>query len=176
MLAGQADTSLGLGCCLCGGGLGLVGLSSFLLFWWWGLGVACCRVPGLRALVACSFLVLVFPAVWWVLVLGGCGLVGCELYSGCEHCFCLFVLLLFVVVCLVLLLFVVCLFCSFCLLLCFGLVGCVVVLGVRWMPWHWEPMKDVVACDMPRGAGLRAVIRGFPNGGTRHELCRVTCP
>lgn len=53
---------------------------------------------------------------------------------------------------------------------------CVVFLGVRWMPWHQEPMKDVAACDMPRGAGLRAVIRGFPNGGTRRELCRVTCP
>jgi len=43
------------------------------------------------------------------------------------------------------------------------------------MPWHQGPMKDVVACDIPRGAGWRAVIRGFPNGGTRHELCRVTC-
>ena len=50
-----------------------------------------------------------------------------------------------------------------------------VVLSVRWMPWHQGPMKDVVACDIPRGAGWRAVIRGFPNGGTRHELCRVTC-
>ena len=50
-----------------------------------------------------------------------------------------------------------------------------VFLSVRWMPWHQGPMKDVVACDIPRGAGWRAVIRGFPNGGTRHELCRVTC-
>ena len=34
------------------------------------------------------------------------------------------------------------------------------------MPWHKEPMKDVVTCDMPRGVGKRAVIRGFPNGVT----------
>ena len=61
---------------------------------------------------------------------------------------------------------------------CFLFCSCVllfVVLSVRWMPWHQGPMKDVVACDIPRGAGWRAVIRGFPNGGTRHELCRVTC-
>ena len=56
-------------------------------------------------------------------------------------------------------------------------VLCVVgslVLSVRWMPWHRGPMKDAVACDMPRGAGLRAVIRGFPNGGTRRPLWGVT--
>jgi len=47
-------------------------------------------------------------------------------------------------------------------------------LSVRWMPWHRGPMKDAVACDMPRGAGLRAVIRGFPNGGTRRPLWGVT--
>ena len=45
----------------------------------------------------------------------------------------------------------------------------------RWMPWHQEPKKDVVACDKPRGVGKRAVIRGFPNGETPHESCRVTC-
>jgi hypothetical protein len=38
--------------------------------------------------------------------------------------------------------------------------------GTRWMPWHQEPMKDVGACDMPRGVGNRALIRGFPNGET----------
>ena len=36
-------------------------------------------------------------------------------------------------------------------------VLCFVVLfvfwSVRWMPWHQGPMKDVVACDIPRGAG-----------------------
>jgi len=42
------------------------------------------------------------------------------------------------------------------------------------MPWHQEPMKDVGACDKPRGAGNRAVIRGFPNGETRLETCPVT--
>ena len=46
--------------------------------------------------------------------------------------------------------------------------------GVRWMPWYTEPMKDVVACDIPRGVGERAVIRGFPNGGTWLGLCPVT--
>ena len=43
-----------------------------------------------------------------------------------------------------------------------------------WMPWHQEPKKDVVACDKPRGVGKRTVIRGFPNGETPHESCRVT--
>ena len=42
------------------------------------------------------------------------------------------------------------------------------------MPWHARPMKDVVACDIPRGVGIRAVIRGFPNGGTWPDLCLVT--
>ena len=46
--------------------------------------------------------------------------------------------------------------------------------GARWMPWHQEPMKDVGACDKPRGAGNRAVIRGCPNGETRLEMCPVT--
>ena len=32
------------------------------------------------------------------------------------------------------------------------------------MPWHQEPMKDVVTCDKPRGVGKRAVILGCPNG------------
>ena len=36
---------------------------------------------------------------------------------------------------------------GFCLLCLF------VFMGVRWMPWHQGPMKDVVACDKPRGAG-----------------------
>jgi hypothetical protein len=38
--------------------------------------------------------------------------------------------------------------------------------GTRWMPWHQEPMKDVGACDMPRGVGNQTLIRGFPNGET----------
>ena len=24
--------------------------------------------------------------------------------------------------------------------------------GAGRMPWHWEPMKDVISCDKPRGA------------------------
>ena len=38
--------------------------------------------------------------------------------------------------------------------------------GVWWMSWHREATKDVVACDMPREAGKRALIRGFPNRET----------
>jgi hypothetical protein len=49
------------------------------------------------------------------------------------------------------------------------IVLCVQVFkGIRWMPWHQEPMKDVGACDMPRGVGNQTVIRGFPNGETWH--------
>ena len=67
--------------------------------------------------------------------------VVCDLYSGCEH------------ICSVL-------FSVFCL----------VLLGIRWMPWHQELMKDVAACDMPRGAGERALLSegvrmGEPNLG-----------
>ena len=37
---------------------------------------------------------------------------------------------------------------------CGGRVFCLFVfMSVRWMPWHQGPMKDVVACDIPRGAG-----------------------
>jgi hypothetical protein len=34
------------------------------------------------------------------------------------------------------------------------------------MPWRQQAMKDVVACDKPRGAGKQALIRGFLNGET----------
>ena len=46
--------------------------------------------------------------------------------------------------------------------------------GTRWMPWYQEPMKDVGICDKPRGVDNQTVIRGFPNGVTRLELCSVT--
>jgi len=39
--------------------------------------------------------------------------------------------------------------------------------GVWWMPWHREAMKDVVACDMLREAGKRALIRRFLNEETQ---------
>ena len=39
--------------------------------------------------------------------------------------------------------------------------------GMRWMPRRQEAMKDVAACDKPRGAGKQALIRGSPNGATR---------
>jgi hypothetical protein len=38
---------------------------------------------------------------------------------------------------------------------------------IWWMPWRQQAMKDVVACDKPRGAGKQALIRGFPNGATQ---------
>lgn len=25
--------------------------------------------------------------------------------------------------------------------------------GIRWMPWYYEPMKDVITDETPRGAG-----------------------
>ena len=49
-----------------------------------------------------------------------------------------------------------------------------VVKGARWMPGHQEPMKDVGGCDIPRGVANRAVIRGCPNGVTRHSSWGVT--
>ena len=136
--AGMRDTPAaallgGGGCpCVCGGGM----LSGF-----WGSAP---WLPGL------PFLLLFFVGGG-----GGCGWVGCELYSGREHLTVRFLRQS---------------------VSCFVRVSLLFVfLSVRWMPWHQGPMKDVVACDIPRGAGWRAVIRGFPNGGTRHELCRVTC-
>ena len=42
------------------------------------------------------------------------------------------------------------------------------------MPWQQEAKKDAGACDKPRGAGKHAMIRGCPNGETRHGSCRVT--
>ena len=106
--------------------------------------------------------------LWWVV---------CDLYSGCEHLCCLRASPLLV----------------FVLRVCVGRGGacgprgrplwwwswacfllCVVLWGIRWMPWHQELMKDVAACDMPRGVGERALIRGCPNGGTRPGLCWAT--
>ena len=81
---------------------------------------------------------------------GGCGV--WESYSGCEH-------LVVRVVC----------------AMSWGGAACGVgcVQGVRWMPGHQGPKKDVAVCDKPRGVGKRAVIRGCPNGGTWPGLCLV---
>ena len=137
-----------VGCCgCCGRGGRLVGGCPLLV-----VGVACCRGSGAvrPGCLACLFC---FPFLLGGG--GGCGWVGCELYSGREHLTVRFLRQS---------------------VSCFVRVSLLFVfLSVRWMPWHQGPMKDVVACDIPRGAGWRAVIRGFPNGGTRHELCRVTC-
>ena len=127
-------------------GLWVVGVGAFF-----GLGIkglcerAHCRVHVQhRVSVRCL--------CWWWLPAqpaGDCCVVGvgcvwwvvCDLYSGCEH---------------------------ICSVLFF--VFCLVLLGIRWMPWHQELMKDVAACDMPRGAGERALLSegvrmGEPNLG-----------
>ena len=41
------------------------------------------------------------------------------------------------------------------------------------MPWRQEAKKDVAGCDKPRVAAKQALIRGFPNGGTRLPLLAV---
>jgi hypothetical protein len=35
-------------------------------------------------------------------------------------------------------------------------------------------MKDVVACEKPRGAGKQALIRGYPNGETHLSVRQVS--
>ena len=45
--------------------------------------------------------------------------------------------------------------------------------SARGMPWHWEPKKDAVNCEKPRGAVSRRYIRGYPNGATRQmQICQ----
>ena len=44
------------------------------------------------------------------------------------------------------------------------------------MPWHQEPMKDVVICDNPWGVGKRALIRGSPNRVTSNLRSCVRWP
>ena len=126
--------------------------------WGWGLVGAPFLLWGWHAVGVLGQCALVAWLVFCCSFVGGgagCGWVGCELYSGREHLTVRFLRQS---------------------VSCFVRVSLLFVfLSVRWMPWHQGPMKDVVACDIPRGAGWRAVIRGFPNGGTRHELCRVTC-
>ena len=95
------------------------------------------------ASAACCWWWLPAQLAWRGFLLGvGCvWWVVCDLYSGCEH---------------------------ICSVLFF--VFCLVLLGIRWMPWHQELMKDVAACDMPRGVGERALLSegvrmGEPNLG-----------
>lgn len=114
----------------------------FLLFLGWGAlwGCKCWRgghIVGF-SFNSCVFWKCLLPAsgcccgwlgVWWVV---------CELYSGCEHLYCVFCVLLFLHV--------------------FMFVLCLVFVGIRWMPWYQELMKDVAACDNPWGVGERALI------------------
>ena len=37
--------------------------------------------------------------------------------------------------------------------------------SIEWMPWHWEPMKDVISCDKLR-LEAHILTRRFPNGET----------
>jgi len=41
--------------------------------------------------------------------------------------------------------------------------------SMRWMSWRQEAMKDVVACEKPRGAGKQALILGCLNGETHPQ-------
>ena len=90
------------------------------------LRVACCRVLGQCALVP-GFLLILGPLLLLFTVVVGLGLGGVGgLVVNCIVGVSIFVL---------------------CVLLWF------VFLSVWWMPWHQGPMKDVVVCDKPRGAG-----------------------
>ena len=122
----------------------------------WVVGVGACFWVGHKKLyerahcrVHVQHRVSVRHVLWWLPTQPAssccwCGCVWwvvCDLYSGCEH---------------------------ICSVLFF--VFCLVLLGIRWMPWHQELMKDVAACDMPRGAGERALLSegvrmGEPNLG-----------
>ena len=44
------------------------------------------------------------------------------------------------------------------------------------MPWHWEPKKDVVICDKPRGVDKQTLIRGSPNGETQLDSIQLFLP
>ena len=124
-------------------GLGIKRFSAAV--WWWG-GLSS-TLSGSRS-TPCErplpvLVVVACAASLKGLTLGvGCvWWVVCVVYSGCER---------------------------FCFVLFF--VFCLVLLGIRWMPWHQELMKDVAACDMPRGAGERALLSegvrmGEPNLG-----------
>ena len=145
----------------CGGSRPPVGGCCRLLLFWWGV----CWVRPFRRDPS------LIGGLWWL------WWVVCDLYSGCEHLCCLRASPFL-----------------FCPAFAVGRVGgrvargaavlwwwswacfllCVVLWGIRWMPWHQELMKDVAACDMPRGVGERALIRGCPNGGTRPGLCWAT--
>ncbi len=37
------------------------------------------------------------------------------------------------------------------------------------MPWHWEPMKDVVSCEKLRLVASRHMTRRCPNGAIYYE-------
>ena len=127
------------------------------------VGVAHCWVLGKQAGLVAVWLLWVVPGGlqvmgWWFFwccccwsgsCVGSCLVVVGVLFENCTVDASIFV---------------------FCVLFC----CCEVFMGAWWMPWHQEPMKDVVACDKPRGVGERALIRGCPNGETRQSSWTVT--
>ncbi len=42
------------------------------------------------------------------------------------------------------------------------------------MPWYYEPKKDAVTGETPRGDGKQSLIRGCPNGET--YMCEAHMP
>ena len=82
------------------------------------------------------------PVGRWPLFVGVCGLLAARACVCGGWCGGLFVICIVVVS------------------IFFVLWFCLVVWGIRWMPWHQELMKDVAACDMPRG-----VCSGSGGGG-----------
>lgn len=39
-----------------------------------------------------------------------------------------------------------------------------IIKGAGRMPWHWEPTKDVISCDKPRGAANKLLSVDFRMG------------
>ena len=126
------------------GGCGCVGVFS---------GKQGCKLRGSKHAVGFTFntverLARMLPPLFWCALLF-CGVCGVGGVCGGLFVICIVVVSIF----------------------CFLVVWfCLVLLGIRWMPWHQELMKDVAACDMPRGAGERALLSegvrmGEPNLG-----------
>jgi hypothetical protein len=99
-----------------------------------------------------------------VVVGGGCGGVG--VWVGVWWCVECWIVDASILICCGRLLFAA----MVCAGVCVPGVGCCgeVVEGAWWMSGHQGPMKDVGGRDSPRGVVNRAVIRGCPNGVTRH--------
>ena len=111
----------------------------FLLFLGWGAlwGCECWRG---RHIVGFSF----NSCVFWKCLLPASGCCCGGWVCGGLFVNCIVVVSIFIVFSV---------FCCFCMF-----VLCLVFVGIRWMPWYQELMKDVAACDNPWGVGERALI------------------